>query len=529
MTRDSRVPESSSLDSGVEVVCDEFRRALVTGMISPDGQSTIDFDIWLQRVDPPFRGRLANQLLHMHHNFIAASVETSDLLSTNVDFISSPGDRLPSKVSRGSRASESNDASDGEIIHDAAHHAVFSCPTLVRLRHEVKAALAENIQSRCFARGERLIEQGLPTTGLYILQSGRVEVLDRNGAKPTRIDYDGAGSVLGEMSLLTGQVCSADVVAVEPTEALVLSANAFESLRHQYPELEIALSQLVSDRLGQRPHDALCGKVLGGFRLNHCISRGAMGVVYAAQEETTGTPRALKMLRHRFIADARAQTRFDFEVDLLSKLHHDHIVRTHGHFVAYRTRFLVLDLCDGSDLKRSLMRHGPMTESTVRAVLGQIASGLLYAHQHGALHLDLKPANVLVDKRGHVALTDFGLGRLIRSDGVDDTVAGTPSYMSPEQFKAAHIGPPCDWYSLGCLGYELLTGTLLFPEQDLAEMFNRKHFLAAELWPANDISQELRAVLHAALEPMVEFRDLDLARVASWAKPVPELTHTMCD
>ncbi len=71
-----------------------------------------------------------------------------------------------------------------------------------------------------------------------------------------------------------------------------------------------------------------------------------------------------------------------------------------GHFVAYKTRFIVLDLYDGTDLRRLLRDHGPLDEETARGVLGQIADGLRHAHQRGVLHLDLKPANILIDRQG---------------------------------------------------------------------------------------------------------------------------------
>jgi CRP-like cAMP-binding protein len=527
------------------------------GELLTSGHSTLDFEKWLSRVHPAQRDRLIHQLLHACDSYQSQLGETCDSNSTNIDLFlgaSSVSDSLSvmiendddeprpstldsasfdwSKWKAAGRAAVdasgdpvADPASDGP---EAAHRAVFGCETLSRLPYEAKIALAARIERREFAAGQRLLLQGQPSTGLHLLLSGRVEIVDSSGATARRIAFDGPGSILGEMSLLTGQRCSADVIAMDPSIALVLPVEAFHELRELYPELEIALSQLVSDRLGQRPHDALCGKVLEGYRLTRCISRGGMGVVYEAlSERDNHEPRALKMLRHRFISDARAQSRFDFEVELLSKLRHPHVVRTFGHFIAYRTRFLVLDLCDGADLKRTLAKHGPMEESTVRAVLGQIAKGLQYAHSQGALHLDLKPANILIDRRGNVSITDFGLGRLIQSDGCDDSIAGTPSYMSLEQFKATDIGPPSDWYALGCLAYELLTGKLLFPDRDMAQMFSRKHFLAAELWPAEEISEELRATLHTALEPMVEYRDLDLDQMASWARPVPELVDSI--
>jgi CRP-like cAMP-binding protein len=553
MKNDSHAADKSLAYHDYQAVFRDFQDAMRAGELPSAGNSTLDFEKWLCRVEPAQRDHLIQQLLYACDSYRSQLSETCDSNSTNIDLFlgsSSGSDSVddfsdeprPSTLDSGSfdwlkwqSIGRAPHFSDGEPVADpmsdapeAVHRAVFGCETLSRLPYEAKVALAARIERREFAAGQRLVCQGEASTGLYLLLAGRVEIVDSSGATTRRIAFDGPGSILGEMSLLTGQLCSADVIAMAPIIALVLPVEAFHELREVYPELEIALSQLVSDRLGQRPHDALCGKVLEGYRLTRCISRGGMGVVYEARSEhEDNQPRALKMLRHRFISDTRAQSRFDFEVQLLSKLRHPHIIRTFGHFIAYRTRFLVLDLCDGADLKRTLAHHGPMQEATVRAILGQIAKGLSYAHSQGALHLDLKPANILIDRCGNVSITDFGLGRLIQSDGCDDSIAGTPSYMSLEQFKATDIGPPSDWYALGCMAYELLTGKLLFPDRDLAQMFSRKHFLATELWPAEEISEALRATLHTALEPMVEYRDLDLDQMASWARPVPELADSI--
>jgi CRP-like cAMP-binding protein len=514
MNRNSTVNDQSPSSDELQAIYESFRQALLAGRISQDGNSTFDFEEWLLKIDPAHRTRVARHLTRVRDSHFACTTETTDLHSTSFEVAFEHIDPTPASM-------EIPDPSLPE--RDAAHRAVFSCITLSRLPENVKLALASGIERREFPEGALLLKQGQPATGLHLVLSGQVEISDSSGPERKRIDVDGAGSILGEMSLLTGQNCSADVVTLTPAVVLVLPVEAFEKLRNEFPEIEIALSQLVSDRLGQRPHDALCGKCLNGYTLVRCINRGAMGVVYEALQEADRQPRALKMLRHRYIADSRALSRFDFEVDLLSKLQHENVVRTYGHFVAYRTRFLILELCDGADLKKTLLQHGPVPEPTVRAILGQIAAGLQYAHAHGALHLDLKPANVLVDRSGRIAITDFGLGRLIESDGVEESIAGTPSYMSPEQFKGIDIGPASDWYALGCLAYELLTGHLLFPEIDLTQMFSRKHFLADELWSAGNVSEELRGILYAALEPMVEYRHLDLNVLSAWARPVPEL------
>ena len=317
------------------------------------------------------------------------------------------------------------------------------------------------------------------------------------------------------------QPCSADVVATSDVEALVLPTEAYQALRSPHPELEIALSQLVSDRLGGRRHDALCGKTICGYLLRRCINRGGMGVVYEAKDLEGGERVALKMLRHRFIYDDQMQQRFEQEARLLENLRHPNIISFREHFLAYRTRFLVLDLCDGADLFQVLRARGPLDESTVRAVLGQIARGLLYTHQSGVIHRDLKPGNVLVDRDGQVKLTDFGLSKLLESEIPWGKAVGTPSYMPPEQFRTDRVGPECDWYAIGCLICEMLTGRILFAPSNWLEMYELKRIkVPGDDWPALATSVELSTVIHQCLHPDPSQRKLDLELLAEWAENV---------
>jgi serine/threonine protein kinase len=302
-----------------------------------------------------------------------------------------------------------------------------------------------------------------------------------------------------------------------------LPAEAIGGLLVEFPEIEIALSQLVSDRLGHRTQDALCGKSLGGYRLRHCISRGAMGVVYAVERQSDGSPHALKMLRHRFIYTPRVVQRFEQEAEFLRKLSHPNIVSIEDHFVEFRTRFIVLQLYDGCDLQSLVRRHGPLSESAARGILGQVAAGLRYAHANGVLHLDLKPANVLVNRLGQVAITDFGLGRLADSSEGDTELVGTPLYMPPEQFSMRDVGPHSDWYAFGCIAYELLRGERLFQTQAFRHLLEEKRRTPSTTWPDVQASEEYRLLLKTSLQPLVDHRELDLDLIASWARPVPEL------
>jgi CRP-like cAMP-binding protein len=492
-------PRASAI-AELDAICDEYERAYRFDELSSVGDSAASLGPWLDRVEPELRTWLQEELLALRQEFQASSISREEAQR-----------RLEVPVG----------------VDVDAWRAIAQCPTFHALSEDAILALAKSIQPREFRTGSVLLTSGEPSSGLYLIVEGRVTVISGEGANRHQLDTDGAGGVLGEMSLLTGHPCSADVVATKNVRSLELPVEGFNALRDEHPEIEIALSQLVSDRLGHRTLDALCGKSLGGFRLLRCISSGAMGVVYAAEDESDGTPRALKMLRHRFIYNPRVVSRFDQEAEFLRQLTHPNIVSLRGHFVAYRTRFIVLDLYDGADLREVIRQFGPMPEATARAVLGQIAAGLQDAHQRGVLHLDLKPANVLVGNNGHVAITDFGLGRLIEADGCDEEVVGTPLYMPPEQFTMTNVGPHCDWYSFACIAFELLTGERLFKADYSSQLMDRKLRAPSTTWPQLEASEEVQLLLRSALQPQANKRELALEKIATWARPVPELAAAL--
>jgi serine/threonine protein kinase len=164
----------------------------------------------------------------------------------------------------------------------------------------------------------------------------------------------------------------------------------------------------------------------------------------------------------------------------------------------------------------------------VRAIVGQIAQGLLYAHSRGVVHRDLKPGNVLVDRSGQVQLTDFGLSRLLESEVLEGKAVGTPTYMPPEQFQTDRVGPECDWYALGCLTCEMLTSRILFMPRKWLELYEVKRAMKpSEHWPNVPASGELREVINGCLEPNPGDRHVDLKRLSAWANPVPWLFQSV--
>jgi serine/threonine-protein kinase len=246
-----------------------------------------------------------------------------------------------------------------------------------------------------------------------------------------------------------------------------------------------------------------------------------MAVVYEAESVSDGRRVALKMMSHRLTHDYEAQTRFQREGDICRSLEHPNILRTYDCFTSFATNFLVMEYCNGVSLADVIQHHGPLAESSVRKILGQLAAALNYAHARGICHRDLKPSNLLIDRQGTLKLADFGLARFLSSDGMtlEGRVLGTPQYMAPEQLTGKKADQRTDIFATGCIVWEMLTGQPLFSKADYFEIlsFHQEWTLppADEIVPG--LSQELHDVLKQSLARKPAERTLDLGKIRHWA------------
>ena len=398
-----------------------------------------------------------------------------------------------------------------------------TCRPLTGLSQVALQDLFAAAEERSFQFGDTIVRQGDPAEGLLILLEGTAHALLRGQDVDHRIGSFRGGDIVGEMALVTREARSANVIADSPVRALLVPTAAFDRLATRHLELGVVLTQIVADRLGQGAHDGFGGKTVEGYRILRSIGRGGMSVVYRAQDESTGELVALKMMSYRLIYDSAALARFHQEANLLQSLDHENIARLNRLFPAYHTYFLVMELCDGVDLQRLIRARGPLAESQVRPILGQLARALEYVHQRGFVHRDLKPGNVMITRDGQVKLTDFGLA--VPAIGLDDrtrtahqTVVGTPSFMAPEQLSGGALDGKTDVYALACLAYDLLTGRHLFEATNFFELMQEK--LMKQLPPAAEIgdgiSAELYEFLHGALRANPHERPSSTPLVA-WA------------
>jgi len=371
------------------------------------------------------------------------------------------------------------------------------------LPRSLTVALLDQMHQQSYAPGDVLIRQGEPSRHLLVLVDGEVEVLVEDQARRHDVAKVGVATILGEMGLLTDEPCTATVVAKTAINALVLPAERFHRLASRHHVLWHALSRLVAQRLGQGTVDILAGKTLHGYRIQRCLARGGMAVVYEAEDVRRGRSVALKMMSHRFAHDLEVQSRFEREVEICRALRHPNIARTYGHFTAFGTSFMVMELCLGETLAERIRQSGAMDEPEARAILGQLARALDYAHQRGICHRDVKPSNVMVSPEGTVKLMDFGLAKSVESVELTShgCILGTPRYMPPEQLAGQPVDHRADIFALGCVAYELLAGRQLFDASDLLAILSQQ--LRWTLPPADEIrpglSPDLYEVLRQAL------------------------------
>src|SRR5688500_6424632 len=249
------------------------------------------------------------------------------------------------------------------------------------------------------------------------------------------------------------------------------------------------------------------------YELETEIGRGGMSVVYRARDLRLNRPVAVKVLPPELAYDPAIRTRFTREAQTSAQLSHAHIVPIYDVGERDGLAYLVMALIPGGNLGALLAREPRQPIAEVRRLLCEIADALAYAHLRGVIHRDIKPDNILLDRdSGRAMVTDFGIARAVEAGTrltLTGIAVGTPTYMSPEQASGEReIDGRSDIYSLGVVGYQMLTGRVPFAAGNSMALL-LKHLSEpprpiTELRP--DVPRPLREAIERALAKAPEDR-----------------------
>ena len=341
-------------------------------------------------------------------------------------------------------------------------------------------------------------------------------------------------------------VASMDPIALAVARArgADIHPDAFAMTWHLLPNyIAVGLAVIPSHIISGLGRQVSKARELGSYQLGDLLGRGGMGEVYRARHRMLARPAAIKLIRPEAFGagnSGAAQVmiqRFQREAEAAALLRSPHTINLYDFGMTDDGVFYyVMELLEGLDLETLVRRFGPVTDGRALYLLRHACHSLSEAHARGLIHRDIKPSNIFTCRLGlnvdFVKVLDFGLVKVHRRDEQERTVlltqpdvtTGTPAFMAPEMALGEEVDSRVDIYALGCVGYWLLTGKLVFEAETPVKMM-LQHIQSAPVPPSEatevDVPPELDRILLQCLAKKPEDRPADTATLARMLAAVP--------
>jgi serine/threonine-protein kinase len=343
------------------------------------------------------------------------------------------------------------------------------------------------------ARPEIFLKMGLIYMIVIALMIGLVMHVGLPTSEPmfTQISWLGVITIMFAavlpMDPKTMLIASLIAVSMSPLSMMISHVHGLTTmgalkagLLMHYPDYLLACSAAaISAVVTQLGRQVTKAREMGSYQLGDLIKRGGMGEIYRATHRMLARPAAIKLIRPEMLGSEGdtpdiAVKRFHREAEAAANLRSPHTVELFDFGVTEdQTLYFVMELLDGVDLESLVRETGPLPARRVIHILRQACESLAEAHEKGLVHRDIKPANIHLGKAGvrhdYVKVLDFGLVKSVQTEQIEDSLAtavgrtpGTPAYMAPEMALSEPIDGRADLYALGCVGYFLLTGHIVF-------------------------------------------------------------------
>lgn len=260
---------------------------------------------------------------------------------------------------------------------------------------------------------------------------------------------------------------------------------------------------------------------LGQYRIIRRLDQGASGFVYEGWNPETDRRVALKTVdpsRMMGQEGVRLRERLHYEAQIFERLAHPNIVTLYEYHGDLDLPFLVLELLEGQTLRARLKADPRLPWRESVALLSHILDAATHIHANGVIHLDLKPANIILLADNRVKVTDFGIAQRLDAPDPWQTITGTPGHMSPEQWMGHRLDPRSDLFSMGIILYQLLTGVKPFLGKETPDIMQRvlNHTPKPPSLLQPHLPTALDAVVHQALakQPADRFQSAELFQLA---------------
>lgn len=364
-----------------------------------------------------------------------------------------------------------------------------STPVLQDIPMESLAKIADVLEEAFYEEGEYIIRQGARGDTFFILKKGTVDVTQRASvhSEPQFVRSLTKGAYFGEKALMGDYPRTANVIAGKGgCGCLVIDRESFSMFIESSSE-KIKLNQTYEEKPRPRPTvpagprsptlqkepDEFANVKLESLVVIATLGVGGFGRVELVQL-TTDQKRtfALKQLKKKHIVETRQQDHIMSEKRIMSESHCPFIVRLYKTFKDKKYLYMLLEVCLGGELWTILRDRGSFDDNTTRFYVGCVIEAFAYLHSKGIVYRDLKPENLLLDERGYCKLVDFGFAKKIGFGRKTWTFCGTPEYVAPEIILNKGHDFASDYWSLGILMYELLTGSPPFSGSDPMKTYN---------------------------------------------------------
>ncbi|XP_077114990.1 cGMP-dependent protein kinase 1 isoform X3 [Ranitomeya variabilis] len=377
----------------------------------------------------------------------------------------------------------------GLIKHTEYMEFLKSVPTFQTLPEEILSKLADVLEETHYECGDYIIRQGARGDTFFIISKGKVNVTreDTPGEDPIFLRTLGKGDWFGEKALQGEDVRTANVIAAEAVMCLVIDRDSFKHLIGGLDDVSNKAYEDAEAKAKYEAEAAFFGNLkLTDFNIIDTLGVGGFGRVELVQLKSEESKTfAMKILKKRHIVDTRQQEHIRSEKQIMQSAHSDFIVRLYRTFKDSKYLYMLMEACLGGELWTILrdssktaagiiqnVYKGSFEDSTTRFYTACVVEAFAYLHSKGIIYRDLKPENLILDHRGYAKLVDFGFAKKIGFGKKTWTFCGTPEYVAPEIILNKGHDISADYWSLGILMYELLTGSPPFSGPDPMKTYN---------------------------------------------------------